>query len=223
VREWTTVRVATILTVLTIATALVGCGGGKEASAGRPETPTTGEPAHQTAPTTEHTTTTATPEAEELTGWGATTAAWNSHHTKDSRYSADYNETSAVPESNGQPGDEYVEVDHGSGRVTEYTYNFPSKPIAEARADVLQSQLPPGTHIVWFTTKGICAQMLVQSEALRKALREDTEGTAFVEFGSEKPSSETYSESYDPRAVTNALIQVPNPAKPSSPSTAPNC
>jgi hypothetical protein len=209
-----------------LAVALAGCGSSELSSSSTPTAAASNEPA-TTAASEQPTTASASsePKPRELTGWGATDAAWNSAHTEDSQFSSGsvYNQNPSLQEINGHPGAEYTAVIHQDGHVLNYYYNFQSKSISEAKAEVLSSQFPTETHIVWFADKGSCADLLVQSDALRKALSGkaigDNEGTALVEFG----SRESGAESYDEGAVTNALIMLPAGANPSGTSTAPGC
>ncbi|HSZ06663.1 MAG TPA: hypothetical protein VK778_15860 [Solirubrobacteraceae bacterium] len=209
-----------------LAIALAGCGSSESSSSSTPTAAVSNESA-TTAASEQPTTASASsePKPGELTGWGATDAAWNSAHMEDSQFSSGsvYNQNPSLQEINGHTGAEYTAVIHQDGHVLNYYYNFQSKSISEAKAEVLSSQFPTETHIVWFTDKGSCADMLVQSDTLRKALSGktigDNEGTALVEFG----SGESGAESYDESAVTNALIMLPAGANPSGPSTAPGC
>jgi hypothetical protein len=209
-----------------LAIALAGCGSSESSSSSTPTAAASNESA-TTAASEQPTTAGASsePKPGELTGWGATDAAWNSAHMEDSQFSSGsvYNQNPSLQEINGHTGAEYTAVIHQDGHVLNYYYNFQSKSISEAKAEVLSSQFPTETHIVWFTDKGSCADMLVQSDALRKALSGktigDNEGTALVEFG----SGESGAESYDESAVTNALIMLPAGANPSGPSTALGC
>jgi hypothetical protein len=214
-----------LIALAALAVVITGCGSSESSSSPTPAVPASNE--QTTSTESEPTTTNAAsaPKPGELTGWGAPDTAWNSAHTEDSQFSSGsvYNENPALKEINGHPGAEYTAVIHQNGHVLNYYYNFQSKSISEAKADVLSSQFPAETHIIWFANKGSCADMLVQSGALRKALSGktigDNEGTALVEFG----SGESGAESYDGSTVTNALIMLPAGANPSGPSTAPGC
>ncbi len=215
-----------LIALAVLGIALAGCGSSESSSSSTP-TPAASNGAATPAASEPATTASApsAPKPGELTGWGAADAAWNSAHTEDSQFSSGsvYNENPALQEINGHPGAEYTAVIHQNGHVLNYYYNFQSKSISEAKAEVLSSQFPTATQIVWFADKGSCADMLVQSDALRRALSGktigDNEGTALVEFG----SGESGAESYDESAVTNALIMLPAGANPSGPSTAPGC
>ncbi len=215
-----------LIVLAALAVVMAGCGSSESSSSSTPTAAASNEAA-TTAASEPATTASASsaPKPGELTGWGATDAAWNNAHTEDSQFASGsvYNENPALQEINGHPGAEYTAVIHQNGHVLNYYYNFQSKSISEAKADVLSSQFPTETRIVWFADKGSCADMLVQSDALRKALSGktigDNKGTALVEFG----SGESGAESYDESAVTNALIMLPAGANPSGPSTAPGC
>jgi hypothetical protein len=213
------VRRRTIL-VAALVVALAGCGSSESSPS---STTSSSAPLATTAEAAANTS--GGPKPGELTGWGATDAAWNITHAEDAQFAKGsvYNENPALQEINGHPGAEYTTVGHQDGHVLNYYYHFPSKSISEAKADVLRTQFPTDVRVVWFANKGPCADMLVQSDALRKALSGtpvgDNEGTALVEFGSGKTAGESYGAS----AVKNALILLSAEANPSGPSTAPGC
>lgn len=144
--------------------------------------------------------------APTVSGFGATTAAWNAAHTADPHYAtgAAYNPDPALPAS---VGDDYAAVQHEEGRVLGYFYNFKNKPIAAARADVLRTQFPRDAKVAWFVTKRTCAQMMVTSATLGYALGSktigDPHGAALVEFSSGKADN-----SYSPGAVNQALFSL---------------
>lgn len=133
-----------------------------------------------------------------------------------------YNENPALPEVDGKPGNEYRAVQHDSGRVLQYEYVFTPRSISDARTEVMR-QFPGDARIAWFTAKGTCAQMLVQSNVLRHEIARsdigDKDGTALVEFGSEANGGE----SYDPSAVSYAILMLSAGATPAGASTAPGC
>ena len=143
------------------------------------------------------------PSANTVTGLGATTAEWGSTHTADRNFSPGivYDADSSV-----SSGAEYSAVVHTDGHVLQYSYSFFHRPVAQAKAQVLESQFPPGTKVVWFVSKPTCAQMLVKSATLGKELgaksASDPTGTAFVEFLS-GPSDDAY----NPSSVNEASLQ----------------
>jgi hypothetical protein len=214
-----------LIALAALAVVLAGCGSSESSSSSTPAAAARNEPATTASEPATTASAPSEPKPGELTGWGATDAAWNSAHTEDSQFSSGsvYNQNPSLQEINGHTGAEYTAVIHQDGHVLNYYYTFQNKSISEAKADVLSSQFPTETHIVWFADKGSCADMLVQSDALRKALSVktigDNEGTALVEFG----SGESGAESYDESTVTNALIMLPAGANPSGSSTAPGC
>ena len=140
-----------------------------------------------------------------LTGWGASEATWISTHKEDTRHplGTAFDASSALGKVGGHPADAYTQVLYEVGHVFSYEYHFQPVSISQAKAEVLRSQFPGETRIVWFANKGQCAQMLVQSDALRGVL-EDKEGTALVEFGGETTASGE--EAYDESAVRSAFI-----------------
>ena len=152
-----------------------------------------------TAATTKNTTTTTSHEHSALTGFDATTAAWNGAHTAVAGFTpgAVYNADPALPKVNGHENADYDAVLHEGGRVDNYEYRFTNRPIAAARALVLQTEFPPDAKIAWFVTKRTCAQMLVTSATVGKHV------AAFIEF-----SSGLNDYSYNPKAVNDALLSI---------------
>jgi len=128
-----------------------------------------------------------------VTALGATTAAWASAHTADSKFPPGivYDADSSVP-----AGAQYSGVMHQNGHVLSYDFK-----------------------IVWFLSKPTCAQMLVKSAMLGKELAAksvgDPTGTAFVEFLSGPTDN-----SYSPSSVNEASLQS---FPPTSPSRSPGC
>jgi hypothetical protein len=143
-----------------------------------------------------------------VTGFGATNAAWNRTHTADHDFAsgAVYNADTSLPRVNGHAGAHYTQVMHENGHVVGYDYHFANLPISVAKANVLRTQLPRDVKVVWFVTKGLCAQMMVRSRILGHALGSrdigDKAGSAMVEFGSGSYGGSTYSA----RAVDDALF-----------------
>lgn len=152
-----------------------------------------------------------------VTGFGATMAAWNATHTADRRYAPDavYNPDASLTPT----GDEYTALLHSDGHVLGYEYHFPNQAISAARVRVIRSQFPSDAHVVWFATKGTCAQMYVQSPTLGRALAShsigDPVGGVMVEFSSGRKDL-----SYTADAVNDALMIL---ITPSDPSQAPEC
>jgi hypothetical protein len=149
----------------------------------------------------------ATTRASSVTGFGATDAAWNSAHTAVSGFAPGsvYDADPSLPKVNGHEGTHYVGVIHENGRVVSYDYMFTNRPIAMARSDVLRTQFPHDAKVAWFAVKSTCAQMMVTSATLAKALSSkaigDKDGSAFVEF-----SSGAAENSYNPKAVNDATF-----------------
>jgi hypothetical protein len=147
--------------------------------------------------------------AAPLTGFGATTAAWNGAHTAVSGFTpgAVYDDDPALPKVNGNEGAHYAAVLHENGHVFNYDYRFTNRPIAAAKATVLRTEFPSDAKVAWFVVKRTCAFMLVKSKKVGKALGSkaigDAPGTALVEF-----SSGLIDYSYNPHAVNDALLQV---------------
>jgi hypothetical protein len=162
----------------------------------------------------------ASAQSAGVTGFGATDAAWNSAHTPDSQFASGevYKADPSLPSINGNVGAAYTQLLHQDGHVLGYDYGFHSVPISQARALVLRTEFSGDAKVLWFVTKGSCAQMMVQSKTLGEALGShaigDAAGTAQVEFGSGAGTT------YDAGSVDDALMQLlPN----SGPGGAPGC
>jgi hypothetical protein len=145
-----------------------------------------------------------------FTGYGSTTAAWNSAHRHDYQFAknAVYDPDPGLPREDGHYGDDYTAVLHQLGHVTGYYLNFRNQPISEAREQVVADELPPDAHEVWFITKGSdCALELFTSKTLGRLLGDkamgDSQGAVSVEF-----SSGLADESYDPDSVNQALFEL---------------
>lgn len=155
------------------------------------------------------TTTTTSPQSPSLTGFGATTAAWDGAHTAVSGFApgAVYDADPSLPKVNGHEGAHYAAVLHENGHVLNYEYRFTNRPIAAAETLVLHTEFPADAKIAWFVVKQTCAQMLVTSATVAKALGTkaigDTAGAALVEF-----SSGINDYSYNPKAVNDALLMI---------------
>jgi hypothetical protein len=137
-----------------------------------------------------------------VTGFGATTAAWNRSHVADHKFApgAAYNPNLALP-----GGDAYVAVLHEDGHVLNYDYHFTPRSISAAKTLVLRTEFPRDARVVWFIDKGSCAQMLVRSTTLARAIGKkpigDKHGTALIEF-----SSGVAEDTYNARSVNDALV-----------------
>ena len=140
-----------------------------------------------------------------ITGFGATDAAWNRTHVADHRYApgAAYDPDPSL----GQGADRYYAVMHEEGHVLDYSERFHPQPISRAKALLLR-EFPHDARIVWFrAVGGSCAQMLVRSRTLGRALSAkkigDRQGVAFIEF-----SSGVAEDHYNARSVNDALLMV---------------
>lgn len=141
-----------------------------------------------------------------FTGYGSTTAAWNSAHTHDYQFTkgAVYNPDPGLPQDNGHVGADYTAVQHQLGHITGYYLNFRNEPISDAKQQVIADELPRDAHEVWFIGRGSdCALELFTSPTLARLLGAkkmgDTQGAVLVEY-----SSGSADESYDPYSVNQA-------------------
>lgn len=203
-------RLALLAVVIPV---LAGCGasgsGGSEPST--PEaTVSSSEPPEPEA-TTEHATASTEQKAAsgpEVTGFGATAAAWNANHTEDTNFNheAAYNPNSSLPEVDGRPGDEYGDVTQTNGRVTGYEYHFQSESVKQAQSAILRGQFPADATIFHYEPLDTCAIMLVKSPTLTRALGLPS-GTPPAQISLEDVSSETgESAPFDPASVNLAIV-----------------
>jgi hypothetical protein len=142
-----------------------------------------------------------------ITGFGATDAAWNRAHVADHTYApgAAYDPDPSLPKVNGRVADRYYAVMHEEGHVLGYSERFRPQPISQAKALLLR-EFPPDAQTVWFRAVGAsCAQMLVRSRTLGRALGTkrigDPQGAALIEF-----SSGAAADHYNPRSVNDAFL-----------------
>jgi hypothetical protein len=144
-----------------------------------------------------------------ITGFGATNAAWNQTHVQDpnSAPGAAYDPDPSLPNVNGHTAARYYAVIHEDGHVLGYEYRFHPLPISLVKALVLL-EFPSDVHVVWFRAVGAsCAQMLVRSPTVGRALGTkkigDPKGVALIEF-----SSGALEDSYNARSVNDALFML---------------
>jgi hypothetical protein len=120
-----------------------------------------------------------------------------------------YDADPSLPRVNGHEGTRYFAVLHENGRVLQFDEAFANVPVSEAEAQILSSDFPADSHRLSFVVKGggSCAQMLVQSATLGRALGSngigDSSGTILVEF-----SSGATDTSYDASSVNDALFML---------------
>lgn len=215
------------------AMAAAGCGSSSSSTAGRSSS-TAASPTTSSAPSTAALSPGAAPQVRrprhqpkpvpsgpKLRGFGATTAEWDAAHTAvpgfapGTVYDADPN----LPQVNGHEGSRYYAVLHEGGRVLQYDMAFANLPVSQIEAQIVASEFPPDAHKVWFAVKDSCAQMLVQSSILGRALGSkavgDRAGTVLIEF-----SSGAADTSYDAERVNDALFML---AGYTAQSSAPAC
>jgi hypothetical protein len=93
--------------------------------------------------------------ADQLTGFGATIAHWNQHHTPDTKYAknAAYDARPGLGD-NGSEGDRYFGATPLSGRMELYDMRLvPGTGIAAAKRTVLASEFPRDAKVTWFKVK----------------------------------------------------------------------
>lgn len=152
---------------------------------------------------------------DTLTGFGATTGAWNTRHAEDTRFApgAAYDPDSALPSYSGQ--DVYVAVQWQDGRAMNYQMNIQDQPIRDAIARALQ-ELPPDAHELWGARRDTCYQAELTSPALGRALAApaigDPEGDVFVEFLTTLPDGSSVYRSPDVNSILIGLGSYPTAA-----------
>jgi hypothetical protein len=168
--------------------------------AARPTTTTAQRTTAKAQPTTARLTTT-TPRpvttsrqpaapADTLTGYGATIAAWNAHHTADTYYDpgSAYDPDLALPRNAGRVWDKYVAVQPLGGRVTDYTVHLVPMSLANAQA-ILTAEFPADTRVLWTQHLSGCTQVEYTSPTLHTALGNTDTGDALVEYSNTDSSS----------------------------------
>jgi hypothetical protein len=145
--------------------------------------------------------------ADDITGFGATDAAWSSRHTEDKAFApgAVYDADPSV-----YSGARYVAVNHSNGRVLGYTMNFPPSPATAVKAEVLK-EFPSDASILWFSVRDTCAQFETKSAKLGAALGApaigDPDGMVFVEvYDVHSDGTSTY----DANSINQALVMLGN-------------
>lgn len=145
----------------------------------------------------------ARPSSDQLTGFAASSKAWDAHHREDKTLApgAAYDpETSLIRSAqDDQRGvDRYYGVEPQDGRVTVYSMRFPpGTDIGRAQRSLLRTEFPSDARIAWAKRRTTCSQMYVQSAAVARA----TGGGAIVEFSSGRAGDR-----YDPRDVWSATL-----------------
>lgn len=152
-----------------------------------------------------------------LTGFGATQAAWDAHHTADPDKNASgvYDQDPALPKTkDGQVNDDYTAATASpDGHVDEYLMSFTARSTAAA-LDRVKQELPPdaqmGKPVV---TSGIadskCLTVTATSAAVGKVLGGADGSTIVIELQSWDPTV------LDQSAISNAALVTAN-GKPAS-------
>jgi hypothetical protein len=136
---------------------------------------------------------------DPLTGFGATIAHWNQHHSEDPEYArnAAYDPGPGLGDHKG-PGDRYFAVTLESGRVESYDMRLlPGTGIDQAKREVLASEFPRDAKITWFKRKDTCAQMIVRSKTLERTIHQ----FALISF-----SSGDAADHYNPRDASQLSL-----------------
>jgi hypothetical protein len=106
--------------------------------------------------------------SDPLTGYGATVAAWNEHHTPDPDFApgAVYDADPSLPQINGHTGAKYVEVTPTDGRVVEYVMNLPASTELTQALAIAELELPTDATILWQAKLDSCVQFEFVSPTL---------------------------------------------------------
>ena len=162
--------------VIALAIPLLACG--STAPTSTAPTPTASVVATATATATAKATATQAPTASpspDITGFGATDASWNAHHTADLDFApgAVYDADANLPKINGHTGARYVATNHSNGRVLAYSMNLmPGTTIVAAKASLL-TEFPLDASFLWFSVKDTCAQLEVKRHSRRRPARSE--------------------------------------------------
>jgi hypothetical protein len=100
-----------------------------------------------------------------LTGFGATRAAWNAHHSRDVGYASGC----CFFPKNSDGSDRYITLEYQSGRVASYEMLFkPAVPRAVALSE-LHRDVPSDARRVWDVKRATCEFVEYRSRALKAA------------------------------------------------------
>ncbi|HEV2640137.1 MAG TPA: hypothetical protein VGX23_33695 [Actinocrinis sp.] len=118
---------------------------------------------------------------DNLTGFGATVATWDAHHTADPTFNAGsaFDADPNLPQINGNEGARYAAVNYEGGLVLDYQVDEPTgMTVTAAFSDVISRELPPGTTVLWKLDQSAngCNQEEVESETLGTVLSAESAG-----------------------------------------------
>jgi hypothetical protein len=189
---------------VTVALAAGGCGSSSHGGSQATHNTSTAESPKSTPSVQAASQPASAPSSLNGAGYGATVAAWAAAHTPDNDFTkgSAYDKDPSLGEVEGHTAARYTGVDHTGGRITGYTYHFPSSPVDSAKRGVLSSQFPRDTQVVAFAARPTCGVMIVRSATLTRQLRPIVGHPAeltYVRFTSDPEES-----SYDATAVTSA-------------------
>jgi len=121
--------------------------------------------------------------SDPLTGYGATVAAWNAHHTPDPDFDpgAVYDPDPSLPKINGHTGAKYVEVNAGDGRILNYVMNLPASTKLPQAVVIAEAELPADAKILWQAKLDSCVQLEFVSPTLGRYVGKDAT-QVLVEF-----------------------------------------
>lgn len=119
---------------------------------------------------------------DTLTGYGATVAAWDAHHTPDTAYPPGlvFDPDPSLPRDGGREGARYVAVAPIGGRITDYTVNFPATGNATAVERALLAEFAPDAYVLWDQDMPGCVMAEVVSATVHRVLHHTSVGDAQV-------------------------------------------
>ena len=156
----------------------------------------------------------APPSEDNLTGLGATDAAWNAHHPAVHGVGASERTYGAFVPIPGAPygGDfQWSSVNHYAGRITGYVYSLPEGTSEATAEQAVMAQLPPDATTTLFTLQhdgmgGTCAVWDLRSPTLVPLLGPPPNGDMAEEIGIELSTYDPEGPRYDPHNVDTATI-----------------
>ncbi|MBF6604474.1 MAG: zinc ribbon domain-containing protein [Chloroflexi bacterium] len=196
--------------ILALALLAAGCGGATTPTVQAPTTAPTSTAA-PTVPSSQPSasrTASAIPSASvtpaTVTGFGATSTAWDAAHATDTNFPGQMYE----PDPAIGGADRYFAFMRDGGRVVGYTMHIPPQDLALAESQAL-TEVPADTRVLWMAKRNVCEQMELQSSTLGTLLSRlgDKAGDVFVEldtvdFNSGAPPS------FDAHQIDNVVMAI---------------
>ena len=152
-------------------------------------------------------TTTASP-GTDLTGLGATDAAWNAHHVEAKGLAPGSTYGAFVPSSRGGEY-QWTHVSQAGRRITGFTYTMPEGTSEAAAKQEVMAQLPSDSTTTWFTVQqdrigDSCGLWNLRSQILARVLGAPPVGDTNGDIGILLSTTGVDSQTYDPHNVNTA-------------------